>query len=371
MKDDQIYDQHYEKQSKVSNKKDDASTGISIIYLLGIFILCFLSGYVSWLCGLSEGRKNGIYIVNSDQTPPTTEIKEDIATTNIEKASRSIVKITQANADSTVARSANKTWCGVVWASDAETGSFIVADEAIANVSKFNVITTDGKGYPAEIATYDDLIGVTVIKTDVVLPAITVSSFEKIEPGVKVFSVNYSGGKVEGIITVGSKKIKVNDVTRFFLQSNFCLDDDVVGGGLFDVQGNFVGFLKSSDTNLGISYAVPADLLYNTLQDLLTKGYVTGRVYVDFMKFIEITTPNLLQPREGLRIIELDTNITQGPVVGDYIVAINGTNILTKKEWYDELDKYNVLDVIKITYLHGVETLEFDLTLRDESENEE
>ncbi|MDR0696591.1 MAG: S1C family serine protease [Christensenellaceae bacterium] len=369
MDDDQIYDLHYKKQSKVSNKSQSCTSRISFVYFLGVFILCFLSAYIAWLYGISEGRKQYYVIVEPITGLTDGNGKEDITAGSFEKVSASVVKITEAYPENVVSTSdSSKSWCGIVWAANDETGSLILTDANVVNSDQLNVITSDGTEYPATVVTNDDIIGFGVVRTDVVLSAVTFNSEDNITPGIKVFSIDYTGRKYEGIISVGSKNIKINDSIRLFMQSNFCLDENVQGGGLFNSDGTFIGFINSSDTNLGISYAIPGNVIYDTMLDLLTKGYVAGRVDVDFMKFSEIKVPNLLQQREGLRIIDVDERVLTGPVLGDYLIAINDTIVLTKKEWRDTLRSYNVLDTVVLTYLHGTEIYTVNVVLNEEND---
>ncbi|MDR2267128.1 MAG: S1C family serine protease [Christensenellaceae bacterium] len=375
MYDDQKYDQHYERKNNAKECVNAGHSRVKAIYVLAVLALCFLSGYIAWICATNATRRdeNTSKIVNII-VDPTIGVQNlnQIPDESLTKAYKSIVNVMSSSASmSSQSKEGTRQWRGVVWASDQETGSYILTDDEVTSCSEGVLIeTSDGNILHGSVALYDEVIGLALVTTSAKLQPVTVSAFENIVPGNNVFSFGRSGIAYNGIISVGGKVISIGDETMYVIQSNVCVENDDFAGGLFDSLGNFIGFVNVADYDRGISYAIPGDVIYTTLTELMTKGYVSGRVDEDMFKFNEVSIPNILQQRIGLRITSININGDTTLSTGDYVIAVNGRQIFTKKEWVNELRKYAVNDKIVVTFVRGGVVRECYITLQEKQEDD-
>ena len=174
--------------------------------------------------------------------------------------------------------------------------------------------------------------------------------------------INISGG-VMGVVDVESEEVEITiagqTVMHRVIRHDAYITNGNSGGGLFDLNGDFVGITNGGQrNNEKINYAIPTDLVSKVANQLIENfeedetSYklkkanigVFNFVYDKFSKFNDQT--KLVEVVESFRVSEIDESsaffgkLVAGTVDADvYISAkINGREILLSREFmFDEL----------------------------------
>lgn len=142
----------------------------------------------------------------------------------------------------------------------------------------------------------------------------------------------------KGVVS-GLNRQVYDDNTVSAIQTDTAINSGNSGGGLFNMHGEVVGVVNMkliNDNAENLSFAITINDAKSVINDLITKGYVSGRPILgitclqvsDYIGAIQNMTPGLL-----VTDIEQDMAIAKSDlVVGDTIVAINGTEVRTVEE---------------------------------------
>ena len=146
------------------------------------------------------------------------------------------------------------------------------------------------------------------------------------------------------------------------------------GGGLFNTSGQLIGVVnaKSAGEEIeGLGFAIPIDTVEKVVEDLMTHGYVTGRVEPGFT-YVEIKdamTAMMYRVNElGLYISKVEQGSdgdTAGFKSGDYVVSIDGTKVSTAAQATAIIDKKAVGDTATFVVKRGGNEQTLTLTLTE------
>lgn len=163
-------------------------------------------------------------------------------------------------------------------------GSIIAtAAHVVAKALSIRVRSYDGLVMRGELIAMDRATDIAVLHINHRLPAIKMAS-AKTEMAMPVCAIgnafgldlSVTCGVVSGVHRSG---VGFNDVEDF-IQTDASVNPGASGGALVRRNGELVGllsaiFTKSSDANLGVNFAVSADLLGRVVEELVKTGRVT------------------------------------------------------------------------------------------------
>lgn len=185
--------------------------------------------------------------------------------------------------------------------SSTDSGSGFIATEDGYIVTNYHVIEAawksnspvkvglvDGRDFEASVVGGDESSDIAVLKIDAngLCPA-RIGDSDKILVGDAIFAVGNPLSWLEFSMTAGNisaldREIKTDDrlapITMF--QFDAPVNSGNSGGPLYNVRGEVIGIVtaKYSDTGVeGIGFAIPISDAYSKVNDIITKGYVTGR----------------------------------------------------------------------------------------------
>ena len=142
----------------------------------------------------------------------------------------------------------------------------------------------------------------------------------------------------KGIVS-GMNRQVYDDNEVSAIQTDAPINSGNSGGGMFNMHGEVVGVVNMKLINNNaenLSFAITINDAKPVINDLITKGYVTGRPILgitciqvsDYLGAVQNMTPGLL-----ITGIDNSLAIAQSDlVVGDTITAINGTDVRTVDE---------------------------------------
>ncbi len=221
------------------------------------------------------------------------------------------------------------------------------------------ILKIDGNGYtPAEFGDADELsIGEWVIAVG--------------NPGGTEFSGSLTRGVISGLDrTVGS--YSSNGMT--YIQTDAAINPGNSGGPLVNMYGQVVGINSSkivADYYEGMGFAIPVSKAKDIIDQLLSTGYVEGRVRLGItgMNYQDFTL-------QGVEIVSIEENsgfAGTDAKEGDVITAVDGNEVTSLTTLANALLSYSPGDTCEVTIVHPANGNEYKVTitlLADEGETQ-
>lgn len=261
----------------------------------------------------------------------------------------------------------------------AGSGVIITADGYIATnhhvISGARSITVrlpDGTEYAAQLIGSDSKTDLAVLKIDAagLVPAVLGDSSTLIV-GETLVAVGNPLGELGGTVTSGilsalDREITIDSESMRLLQTDTAINPGNSGGGLYNLYGELIGVInaKSSGSDVeGLGFAIPMNTAKVVIEDLMTYGYVQGRVDAG-LTLVDISSAQTAMRyrvnRTGLYISESTTGELRS---GDRMIAIDGTEIADMADYNAVMDTYGVGDTVNMTVYRNGQTLTVSITL--------
>lgn len=170
---------------------------------------------------------------------------------------------------------------GVIVTTD---GYLLTNYHVVDGADDIKVDFTDGRTVTAKVIGTDkpsDLALLKVNGTD--FKAVALGNSDSVKVGDVVLAVGNPLGVGEtvtmGIISAKNRSTNVDGGYEDFLQTDAPINHGNSGGALVNTKGELVGInsqiLSNSDGNIGIGFAIPANMAKSVMEQLRTKGKVT------------------------------------------------------------------------------------------------
>lgn len=261
---------------------------------------------------------------------------------------------------------------GVVIATD---GYIITAYHVVEDAEQVKVRLYNGSEYEAEWVRGDKLTDIAVVKINAqTLNSATVGHSSDLSSGQEIIAIGNPFGSLGGTVTCGnvsainrSINIGGKDMENL-IQLSCPLNPGDSGGGIFNMYGALVGIINArgaGEYGHNISFASPINDALKIGTDLITYGYVKGRVDTKVFDVREINNSSTMVAGlyfMGVTNEEIHTTLVRN----DYIVSVAGEEVSTVEEWERILNSKKVGDSVEIVYRRqGVEgTVRLVLTNR-------
>jgi serine protease Do len=162
-------------------------------------------------------------------------------------------------------------------------GYIITNNHVIANADQIRVRLNDHSEYKAKVIGTDKRSDVALLKIDAKnLPTVKLGDSSKLQVGQWVlaigspFGLDYSA--TAGIISALGRNLP-NEAYVPFIQTDVAVNPGNSGGPLFDLDGEVIGINSQIYTNtggyMGLSFAIPINVVMDVVHQLKTKGYVS------------------------------------------------------------------------------------------------
>ncbi len=168
-----------------------------------------------------------------------------------------------------------------------QDGYIVTNNHVIEDAKKITVILNNGESCNATLVGTDVITDIAVIKIEAqgLVPAVYGSS-DNLSVGDFALAVGNPLGELGGTVTNGiisalEREVVIDSVTMTLLQTNAAINPGNSGGGLFNSSGELIGVVnaKASGEDIeGLGFAIPIDIAKPVIEDIITYGYVTGRV---------------------------------------------------------------------------------------------
>lgn len=307
----------------------------------------------------------------------TESTGEELALPDIyKKVIPSVVSITAASGSST------STGTGIIMSSD---GYIITNYHVVSSAQQIVVLLTDGQEYTACRVGGDETSDIMVLKIDATdLTPAEFGDSDAAEVGDSVVAIGdplgieLRGTMTDGIICGIKRDVDVGDRTMSLMQTNAALNSGNSGGPLVNMEGQVIGIntIKLSSSGFttveGLGFAIPIDSAKPIVDELVEKGYVTGRPAFGFdVEQLESRISLYYDLPGKLYIRSVETNsdaYAQGIRSGDIITAIDGQEVYTVDEFNRIKNEYSAGDQIPLAIFRRGHNYEVTVTLMDRAD---
>ena len=277
--------------------------------------------------------------------------------------------------------------------SRAVTGTGIVLSEDGYILTNFHVIETaydhgipimilayDGTEYEAEVIGIETDSDLTVLKIDAenLTPAVLGNS-DEMRVGQSIYTVGNPLGELtytmtSGIISALGRRITTDEATIVnMFQVDAAINNGNSGGPVYNVCGQVIGVVTAKYSQYGmegLGFAIPINDACRIADDLVEKGYVTGKAYLG-MSFANVSASvaryyDMVQGVYISYVEEGSCSETAGLIPGDIIIAIDGSPITTTSELVKAVREYRAGDSAELTVWRSKEIMSVTVVFDEE-----
>lgn len=256
-------------------------------------------------------------------------------------------------------------------------GYIVTNNHVVAGASKIQVLIPGEKDYiDATVVGTDTSTDVAVLKVDKTdLPYVTLGDSDELQVGELAVAIGNPFGELAGTVTAGvisalDRQVTIEGSSYNLLQTDASINSGNSGGPLVNSYGEVIGITNAKvSEGEGIGFAIPINDIKTVIEDLINKGYVSGRPVMGVgVVTVDETTSETYGWPTGAYVREVTAGGAAekaGIKVGDIIVAIDGTAVTTADEVSTIKNKHSVGDVLTVTISRNNEKQDLKLTLEE------
>ena len=266
---------------------------------------------------------------------------------------------------------------GIIISSD---GYIITNSHVIEGASSIEVVLSSGDKYPAMLIGQDVKTDLAVVKIDVKnLPAAELGKSSELRVGELAVAIGnplgleFQGSVTAGVISALNRTIDVDGRQYTLVQTDAAINPGNSGGPLVNRYGQIIGIntvkISTSDTE-GMGFAIPIDVAAPIIEELISKGYVSGRppigigvreITEDMSKYYNLPV--------GVYVISISEGSgaeKAGILQGDVIIKADGKTVTNMDELNEVRDTHKAGETIKLDIVRSGKNMTVNVTLGEE-----
>ena len=275
------------------------------------------------------------------------------------------------------------TGSGFIWD---RQGRIVTNFHVISDASRLEVTLADHSTWKASLvgaAPDRDLAVLQITAPAGKLQPIAVGESKNLLVGQKVFAIGNPFG-LDQTLTTGVVSALGREITAVtgrtihdVIQTDAAINPGNSGGPLLDSAGRLIGvntaIYSPSGASSGIGFAVPVGEVNRVVPQIISKGKVlrpglgvtlanrslTGELGLEGVLVLKVL-PGTSAEQAGLRGT---TQVGDGLVLGDIILAVNGRKVTDYDSLRDEVERYQVGETVALTLLRDDATAEVNVRL--------
>lgn len=234
------------------------------------------------------------------------------------------------------------------------------------------VMLHDGTRYEASIVGVEDCNDIAVLKIDAAgLTPATFGDSDEISVGDDVYAVGNPLGELEFSMTTGhvsalDRLITTEENTEpiNMFQIDAAVNSGNSGGPVYNANGEVIGIVtaKYSDTGVeGLGFAIPINDAVKIADDLITKGYVTGKAYLGVeidQRYNSMYSQYYNMPIGAYvsKVVPGSCAESAGLQAGDIITKLGGTEVSSYSELKQAIKQYSAGDSVQLEFYRAGES---------------
>jgi serine protease Do/serine protease DegQ len=259
---------------------------------------------------------------------------------------------------------------------DADNGTIITNQHVIADAREIMVTLADGREFTAELIGQDPVADIAVVKIEAKgLEQLDWANSDALRVGDFVVAIGNPFGLgqtvTSGIVSaLGRSGLGIEEVEDF-IQTDASINPGNSGGALVNLRGELVGIntaiVGPGGGNVGIGFAIPANMAQQLLQQILATGEVRrGRVGIS----VQELTPDLQEVfgvKRGVVISAVEAGSAAeagGLKRGDVLVEIGDRKVQTVSDVRNAIGLLQIDESIDIFFYRNKQLYETSVRVR-------
>jgi len=289
-------------------------------------------------------------------------------------------EITRTNAFG-ITSSASVTGSGFIYTADGYiiTNYHVIEDADLGGYDVYVRLYT-GDTYPATIVGSEPDNDIAVLKIDAEgLNPVAVGDSDKMQVGEWVYAVGNPLGELAYTMTFGmvsalDREISTEESTTInMFQIDAAVNSGNSGGPVYNSMGQVIGIVTAKYSSAGVEglgFAIPINDAVSIAQELIEKGYVSGKAYMGItVTTVPSSVAQYYNMVEGAFVYAVDENscaAEAGLKVGDIITAIDNREVKSSSDLIAAKKKYRAGDTATLTVYRSGEYLDLSITFDEE-----
>ncbi len=375
-------------EKKPKEKKEHAkSIDSKFLKVACLCLVCALlgglfGGVIAWKMKSDDGATNGEKPISSSSDTKTVSNTKgtvnDIYELGCEQTVGITTEVTYTNFFGQSSSSA-VSGSGFVVTDDGYimTNYHVIEDAYVANLA-VKVMFKDGTSYDATIVGTEEENDIAVLKIDATgLNPVNVGDSDSILVGDEVYAIGNPLGELDFTMTSGRISALDRSITTSsnvpavnMFQFDAPVNSGNSGGPVYNTNGQVIGVVtaKAEETGVeGISFAIPINDAVDIANDLITKGYVSGKAYmgVNIDTRYNSTYAQYYNTPEGAYVYNVESGSCAekcGIAAGDIITQIGDNTVAGYDDLYSAIRQYKAGDAVQVSVFRGNETVSLSIT---------
>ena len=245
-----------------------------------------------------------------------------------------------------------------------QNGYILTNSHVIGDSKKYNVkvVVNGNDEYAGNVVGYDTRTDLAVVKIDASnLPSATFGNSDNLKVGSWVLAIGNPGGMdfanslTRGIVSAINRSVSGSNPVKY-IQTDAAINPGNSGGALVNMSGQVIGINTSKIVSTGfegMGFAIPMNTAKTVVDDLISQGYVSGRVRLGITgKVVSSYQSKLYSVPEGIIIADISSDSdlsSKGVSTGDIITKIDSVQITGFDVLFSELSKHSAGDEVTLS----------------------
>ena len=379
------YVDYYEDWGNIRPNKGGMDKGIKTFLISSVVILiillAILVGYFIYavnnsggngsiqLPGISESGSNSSNDSTQEENPNAPKINiesqpsdgtvstaEEVYT----KAAPSVVGVVVYAPNSSIVSEPLAQGSGIIVTED---GYIVTNAHVVQNSKQYNIkiVLNTEEEFSGKVIGYDTRTDLAVIKAE--KTGLTPASFgdsDAIKIGAPAYTLgnpgglNFASSLTSGIISAVNRSVGTAYLAKY-IQTDAPINEGNSGGALLNKYGQVIGVntVKLTGTYEGMGFAVPSNTVKTVVDDIIAKGYVSGRAKLGVSgKMVSSFRSQIYGVPVGIIISEISQEsdlLAKGVKTDDIITKINDITVTGFDMFYKEIANHKPGDTVKLT----------------------
>jgi len=253
---------------------------------------------------------------------------------------------------------------------DAKNGYIVTNAHVIENAEEITVTLQDDRTFSAEIIGTDPASDIAVIKIDAPkLTDIALADSDKSRVGDFVVAIGNPFGLghtvTSGIVSALGRSGLNRDNYEDFIQTDASINPGNSGGALVNLRGELIGvnsaILTRSGGNIGIGFAIPANMVKAVMDQLLEfgevrRGLLGVNIYTVTPDIAEAYGVDEIQGALISQVVAGSAAENAGLQAGDIITRVNDEPIKSATELRNAIGLLRIDEEVRIQYVRDGKT---------------
>ena len=266
--------------------------------------------------------------------------------------------------------------------------NYHVIETALTRGLEIVVMLYDGENCVAQIVGYEKDNDIAVLKIDADgLSAVVIGDSSAMRVGDRVYTIGNPLGELtytmtSGILSAFDRIISTDDSMRInMFQFDAAVNSGNSGGPVFNNRGEAVGIVTAKyssndsfsygDAKIeGLGFAIPMNDAVRIMNELIEKGYVSGKASVDIevrnMDAVTAQYYNLPVGAYVYTVVPGGAAEMAGIMSGDIITGLGERKVTSISDLLEFKRKYSAGDTVVITVYRKGEEMNIELTFSEE-----